>query len=260
VRGSRAADAAWQIEQRFRGRPGVPARRTADVGPRYDNVERMGADDSSPTRLFRIVHIDNLASIVEASGIAAPNQPESAGARYVAIHNLSVQDRRAHTPVPCGPGGVVHDYVAFYFTSLSSMLYANHMGPTGDNAQGQAPIICLVAHAESLVASGARYVFTDGHAIMRLSNFYEDLADLDKVPWEVIEAPFWDDHPDGRRLRRQSSSCTASSRGGRSRESRSSTSRFSTESKRFSTVVSRSPIGHLCASYVVGIFDRFRGT
>jgi hypothetical protein len=161
----------------------------------------MGANDSTPTRLFRIVHTDNLGSIIEANGIAAPNQPRSTGARYVAIHNLSVQDRRAHTPVPCGPGGVVHDYVAFYFTSLSPMLYANHMGPTGDNAQGQAPIICLVAHVEKLVAGGARYVFTDGHAIMRLSNFYADLADLDKVPWEVIEAPFWDEHPDGRRLR-----------------------------------------------------------
>jgi hypothetical protein len=161
----------------------------------------VASRSTGPTRLFRIVHTDNLASIVDAGGIAAPSRPAPATRRYVAIHNVSVQDRRARARVPCGPRGVVHDYVAFYFTSLTPMLYANHKGPVADNAGGQEPIICLVAHAEALVASGARCVFTDGHAIMRLTNFYEDVAELDKLAWAVIRAPYWDEFPDGRRLR-----------------------------------------------------------
>ncbi len=108
----------------------------------------MASRPKPPTRLFRIVHIDNLASIVEANGILAPNRPASAATRYVAIHHVSVQDRRARTAVPCGPGGVVHDYVTFYFTSLTPMLYANHKGKTGDNDGGQEAIICLIAHAD----------------------------------------------------------------------------------------------------------------
>lgn len=160
----------------------------ADVGSAVNNPPAMASPPKPPTRLFRIVHIDNLASLIEAGGINAPNRPAPTSTRFVAIHNVSVQDRRAWCQVPCGPGGVVHDYVAFYFTSRSPMLYANHKGPTGDNADGQEPILCLVAHAEPLATSGARFVFTDGHAIMRLSSFYDDLSDLDSVRWEVIQA------------------------------------------------------------------------
>lgn len=173
----------------------------AGVGGAVHSPPAVASPPKPPTRLFRIVHIDNLASLVEAGGIVAPNRPTPTSTEYVAIHNVTVQDRRARCAVPCGPGGVVHDYVAFYFTSRSPMLYANYKGTTGDNADGQEPILCLVAHAEPLAASGARYVFTDGHAIMRLSNFYDDLSELDSLPWDVIEAKYWDDYPDGRRLR-----------------------------------------------------------
>ena len=36
---------------------------------------------------------------------------------------------------------------------------------------------------------------------MVLSEYYNDLANLDKIPWNVVNAKYWNDFPDGRRLR-----------------------------------------------------------
>jgi hypothetical protein len=36
---------------------------------------------------------------------------------------------------------------------------------------------------------------------MMLSDYYNDLANLDKIPWNVVNARYWNDFPDGRRLR-----------------------------------------------------------
>lgn len=53
---------------------------------------------------------------------------------------------------------------------------------------------------------GLPYVFTDGHAIRRLSNFYTDLSDLDKIDWDVMESNYWNDTDEdmNRKARRQS--------------------------------------------------------
>lgn len=48
------------------------------------------------------------------------------------------------------------------------------------------------------------FVFTDGHAIMALSEFYKDLEDLARVDWSVMESKYWfddADHPDRKRRR-----------------------------------------------------------
>ena len=38
------------------------------------------------------------------------------------IANQRIQERRARMDVPVGPGGKVHDYVPFYFSSINPML------------------------------------------------------------------------------------------------------------------------------------------
>lgn len=158
---------------------------------------------AKPTRIYRVLHWENLEGVLEDGGCCAPNHPKKPGRRYVSIHHVSIQGQRASTPIVRGPGGVIHDYVPFYFTPLSPMLYRNKMQPTGDNDGGQEPIICLVTSVERVAQEGREFVFTDGHAIMSLSDQYDDLGDLDKVPWEVIRAKYWDDYADASR-RRQS--------------------------------------------------------
>ncbi|NQT12398.1 MAG: DUF4433 domain-containing protein [Planctomycetes bacterium] len=106
----------------------------------------------------------------------------------------------------CGAGGVLHDYVPFYFAPRSPMLYVIHRGRVEGYQGGQRPVIYLVADAQSVAAADTGFVFTDGHAIMAVSNFYDDLMQLGNVPWAVMKSRMWNDTdrvPD-RKRRRQS--------------------------------------------------------
>jgi hypothetical protein len=37
-------------------------------------------------------------------------------------------------------------------------------------------------------------VFTDGHAIIAISNFFDDLKALDKIDWSIMKATYWNDN------------------------------------------------------------------
>ena len=71
--------------------------------------------------LYHFTHIDNLPNILR-HGLLSYNEKEARGIKHVSIANAGIQNRRASMVVPCGPGGFVHDYVPFYFCSLSLML------------------------------------------------------------------------------------------------------------------------------------------
>ena len=49
--------------------------------------------------------------------------------------------------MPCGPGGTIHDYVAFYFAPRAPMLYAIYKGNVADYTEGQTPLVYLVGDA-----------------------------------------------------------------------------------------------------------------
>lgn len=71
-------------------------------------------------------------------------------------------------------------------------------------SEGQGKVIHLVASAETIRDAELGFVFTDGHAVMAMSSFYDDLADLDRIDWAVMESKFWNDTlEDGDRKRRR---------------------------------------------------------
>ena len=60
---------------------------------------------------------------------------------------------------------------------------------TGHNDVSQrenADIVILVTSLHKLRASGVRYLFTNGHAFLRETDYFEDLADLVKVDWDLL--------------------------------------------------------------------------
>ncbi len=156
-----------------------------------------------PTKIFHITHCDNLAAILQAGELRAVATLPAPPAVSVA-HN-SIQARRATTRVPCGPGGCLHDYVPFYFGPRSPMLYALHRGSVAGYADGEAPIVHLVCNAEDVASAGHRFVFTDGHAAIAYSEYYDDLAKLGCVDLALMRATSWADTPDDpdRKRRRQ---------------------------------------------------------
>ena len=131
-----------------------------------------------PKHIYHITHKDNLEGIIPQGGLVAQSVMVNDPIPYCNIAHATIQDRRAQTPVPCGPGGHLHDYVPFYFAPRSPMLYAIHRGNVDNCTAGQADIVYLVSSTESVAASELEFVFTNGHGIMALSDFFDDLDNL----------------------------------------------------------------------------------
>lgn len=124
---------------------------------------------------------------------------------YTNIAHTDIQDRRSRQRVPCGREGHLHDYVPFYFAPRSPMLCAIHHGRVAGYTGSQSDVVYLISSVEHVVAAGLPFVFTDGHAVIFLSNFYADVARLDRIDWNLMESRYWNDTEDDpdRKRRRQ---------------------------------------------------------
>ena len=149
-----------------------------------------------PTPVYRLIHIDNLGTCLRRSALCAPNHTPDDGAVYKAIHNVDIQRERRTRPLPCGPGGAIHDYVPFYFGPRSPMLLQLHTGMVAGYKEGQDPLVYLITSAQIVESSGTSFVFSDGHGIAAYTRWFDDLADLDKVDWVAVKATYWSDTAD----------------------------------------------------------------
>jgi hypothetical protein len=99
---------------------------------------------------------------------------------------------------------VVQYYVPFYFGPLSVMLLNLHSGRVAGYNQGQDPIIYVVSSIERVITAGRPWVFSDGHGLAALTNWYDDLDRLDEVDGDLVGARYWADAPeDNDRKRRK---------------------------------------------------------
>ena len=149
-----------------------------------------------PTPILRLIHIDNLDLCLAREGLHAPNHQPGDGLEYRTIHSLAVQASRHDRAIPRGPGGSMHDYVPFYFGPLSPMMLNLKTGRVADYNEGQEPLIYLVLTAQDAQASGARFVFSDGHGLAAFTEWYDDLSSLQQIDWEVVRARYWKDSPE----------------------------------------------------------------
>ena len=155
-------------------------------------------------QLYHITHVDNLIGIINNGGLLANCQIQRCSINFKNIAYDGIQDRRAFTNVPCGPGGTLHDYIPFYFAPRSPMLYTIHRGNVPGYSGGQADIIYIISNVNVVVENSLKYVFTDGHGIMAWSEFYDDLNRLNEVDWGIMNSKYWNDtidHPDRKRKR-----------------------------------------------------------
>lgn len=142
------------------------------------------------------MHVDNLDLCLRRGGMYSTNHTPGDGGVYKTIHDTGVQANRHNKPVPCGPGGTLHDYVPFYFGPLSVMLLQLKTGRVSGYNDGQEPLVYVVAYAQDIVASGCGYVFTDGHSLARITEFFSDLCHLDRVDWSMVNQRYWKDTVD----------------------------------------------------------------
>lgn len=142
-----------------------------------------------PTRLFHITAIANLPSIWRAGALLAKNTGAEAGIQYQNIAHRGAQGARARRPVPDPPGGLVHDYVPFYFAPRSPMLYAIHGGKVDGCSWRQADIVHLETTVERATAGDRPFVFYDRNATLAFSEPFTELARLDDaIAWDLLTA------------------------------------------------------------------------
>jgi hypothetical protein len=145
------------------------------------------------TDIYHITHIDNLPLILQEGGLWCDAEVTKRKLTYTRIGYSHLKNDRALVPVPVSARGHLSDYVPFYFCPRSPMLYAIYGGYVIGYRGGQVPILHFRASTEAVNQARLRFAFTDGHAKMAISHFYEDLAQLDQLDWEVIRAWSWHD-------------------------------------------------------------------
>ena len=135
--------------------------------------------------LYRITHRDNLAHILE-HGICQKNHPD-ANPEYKAIGHKEIIGKRTDHPVKIDGYGHIGDYVPFYFTPASIMLY-NILTGYGVPKIPPSEIIFILSSVAAITAGNQRYFFTDGQANTHISRHLHVLQDLNKVDWAVIKS------------------------------------------------------------------------
>src|SRR5437867_3625919 len=125
--------------------------------------------------IFRITHIDNVPWIL-ANGLHCPNS-KTVDPNFREIGNPELIRKRAGHGVPIPPGGTLNDYVPFYFTPLSPMLYNIQTGRNGTQQRSKDEIVILVSSLHKIAELGLPFVFTDRHAYQKTAVFSTNLDD-----------------------------------------------------------------------------------
>lgn len=144
--------------------------------------------------IWRITHRQNIPWIF-ANGLHAGNSVSSSQ-NWVTIGNTELIDRRGHRPVPLSPHGVLNDYVPFYFTPFSPMMYNIYTGRGGVKKVLNSDIIILVSSMHKIANLQIPFVFTDRHAYPVTSQYYNQLADLTKIDWTLLQQRDFTRDPD----------------------------------------------------------------
>lgn len=144
---------------------------------------------------YHFTCIENLKDII-TNGLLSTNLKDSKGITHENIANTDIQNRRSTMKINCGPKGVVHDYVPFYFTKRSPML----LGVVKKKNVDQESIIYLAVPIKYI--ENESVIFTNASANTNTApKFYDNPSNLDELNWEVIDNWVW--NPKNESLRQQ---------------------------------------------------------
>jgi len=137
--------------------------------------------------LWHMTHRNNVVNIMRYGILSNTQAINSADPVDISDHGVQ-RWREAEDPIY---GRKIHDYTPTYLNVRNPMLYVRK------NIQDE---LCLIEISLSAL-SEANFLFTDGNAAARNTNFYNSLDDLVHLPWKVLNASYWNDFEDGKRKR-----------------------------------------------------------
>ena len=160
-------------------------------------LKEMTAAQAIVTPIYHITHFANLDSIIRRGGLAcdADAERQHLCQQSIAYDDLKARRRRRLVEKLDGgavaAGGMLPDYVPFYFCNRSPMLGAIHKGQVPGYQGGQHDVIYLVSHAEAVAKSDLVWCFTDGHAVEAVTQFFDELEDLQRIDWTAVRTWRW---------------------------------------------------------------------
>lgn len=143
---------------------------------------------------FRLTHIDNIQYIMSHGLVRSVSTLRDEN--YVSIGDVQViqirKDRKYH-------GYCLSDYMPFYFGPRSPMLYVIQHGFNGVRKVVPENIVYCVVRIEDIIKNDVSCIFTDGHALSSLTNYYgkNELSILDSfVKYDDVYSAYWNSEMD----------------------------------------------------------------
>jgi hypothetical protein len=144
----------------------------------------------APLHIFHITAISNLVSIAGSKKLYAKAQLQRKAIESGNIAYQGAQGKRAVKMVAKPPGGIVHDYVPFYFAPRSPMLFTINNGNVPGCPHRQPDIVHIVTTVEAVVDGDLPYVFYDYNATLDIATCYSNVRYLDRINWPLFfESP-----------------------------------------------------------------------
>jgi hypothetical protein len=131
--------------------------------------------------LYYMAHLDNVSSILDR-GILSHNKVKEL-THYDFSLGWMQEQREKIVPVSGKP---LHDYAPLYFATHTPMQYILTHENKWDHPVIPQPELVFIRVDPVKVFKSKNVVFTDGNAGRFRANFYRDLANLDKLDWQVL--------------------------------------------------------------------------
>jgi hypothetical protein len=152
--------------------------------------------------IYRMTHIGNVPHILR-NGITHKNSPD-ADPHFITIGDVSLINNRDKKKVNVDNGDLADmnarlitlgDFIPFYFGVRMPMLLVMQKG--GNFVMKATPpqdIVYLVCSVKEIIQRGIDYYFSDGHAIDKMTSFY-DCSQVDNlstiVDRKAVTARYW---------------------------------------------------------------------
>lgn len=112
------------------------------------------------------------------------------------IGNPDLIERRHHRNVPIPPDGTLSDYIPFYFTPFSIMMYNIHTGYGGLERVPNREILILVSSLHRVAKLGVNFAFTDKHSYLQTAAFSNLMDDLKNIDWALLNTKDFRNNPE----------------------------------------------------------------
>ncbi|AOS65633.1 type II toxin-antitoxin system toxin DNA ADP-ribosyl transferase DarT [Actinoalloteichus hymeniacidonis] len=154
---------------------------------------------------MHFTHVANLPAILQSGVLKSDSHVQTESIMITECADISIKERRRSVEVPIPPGGVVADYVPFYFAPRSPMMYSISRGNVATYADGQQPLVYFWSWLSVADRLQLPWIASDGNCASSLTSMTNNWRKLEEsVDWQIMTAKQWSNTAeDGDRMRRR---------------------------------------------------------